>query len=79
MTAADIKAAIDHGSSDLESIATKLNHPEAAAAIEKIKALLESPLALEGLALAISFGIEKLAAKAVAATPAPATGSAPTA
>ena len=79
MTAADIKAAIDHGFADIEAIETALNHPEAVAATEKIKALLESPLALEGLALGISFGIEKLAAKAVAATPAPATGSAPTA
>lgn len=77
MDATQVKAVIEHGFADIEAIETALNHPEAVAATEKIKALLESPLALEGLALGITFGLEKLAAKVVSA--APVTDSAPSA
>ena len=79
MDATEIKAAIDHGFSDMEAIATKLNHPGAVAEMEKIKALLESPLALEGLALGISFGIAKLAGVSAAVEPAKAPTGAPSA
>lgn len=71
MTAPEIKAALEHGCSDLEAIATELNHPEAAAMIEKFKSLLESPLALDGLALAVSFGLSKIGAAAAEPAKAP--------
>lgn len=59
MTPEEIKAVFDHIASDAEAIATKLGKPEIAAQIKKFAAAAETPFVLEGLSLAINYGIEK--------------------
>lgn len=63
MTTEEIKAVLEHVAGDAEAIASAIGKPEIAAKIEKLKVAAETPLVLEGLSLAINYGIEKASKK----------------
>src|SRR6185312_6712736 len=62
MTATEVKAALDHAFTDLESLATAVGQGAHVPTLESVKAFLENPLALEAIAVGVSFGLSKIGA-----------------